>query len=79
MLGCKPVVVLLTPIRLKGDPDDHLIDAGRYQGLVGRLTYLSLTRPDIAYTIGVVSQFIHALTVAHMERVPTKRDTLFFS
>ncbi|XP_021985998.1 secreted RxLR effector protein 161-like [Helianthus annuus] len=46
-----------------------LADKERYQRLVGKLIYLSLslTRPDIAYAVGVVSQFMHQPQVAHME------------
>ncbi|XP_042035399.1 secreted RxLR effector protein 161-like [Salvia splendens] len=39
----------------------------RYQHLVEKLIYLSHTRPDIAYAVGVVSQFMHAPQVAHWE------------
>ena len=35
-------------------------DRGRYQRLIEKLIYLSHTRPEIAYAIGVVSQFMHA-------------------
>ena len=31
----------------------------RYQRLVGKLIYLTHTRPDISYAISVVSQFLH--------------------
>ncbi|KAL9992694.1 putative RNA-directed DNA polymerase [Helianthus debilis subsp. tardiflorus] len=44
-----------------------LADKERYQRLMGKLIYLSHTRPDIAYAIGVVSQFMHQPQVAHME------------
>lgn len=70
MVGCKPC---LTPIeanhKLKEDDSERLIDAGRYQRLVGRLIYLSLTRPDITYAVGVISQFMHAPTQNHLEAV----------
>ena len=39
----------------------------RYQPLVGKLIYLSHTRPDVAYAVGVVSQFMHAPQAAHWE------------
>ena len=45
----------------------QLADQGHYQRLVGKLIYLSHTRPDIAYAVGVVSQFIHQPQVDHME------------
>lgn len=55
MLGCKPAD---TPIehnlKLGEDSDGTPVDKGRYQRLVGKLIYLSHTRPDI----GVVSQFM---------------------
>ncbi|CAL9001282.1 unnamed protein product [Prunus brigantina] len=37
--------------------------------LVGRLIYLSHTRPDIAYAVSVVSQFMHSPSEIHMEAV----------
>ncbi|CAL8150805.1 unnamed protein product [Prunus armeniaca] len=41
----------------------------RYQRLVGRLIYLSHTRPDIAYVVSVVSQFMHFPSEDHMNAV----------
>ena len=41
----------------------------RYQRLVERLIYLSYTRPDIAYAVTIVSQFIYALSEEHMDVV----------
>lgn len=70
MLGCKPID---TPIdqnhRLGVSDDDALVEKGRYQRLVGRLIYLSHTRPDLAYAVGVVSQFMHSPRESHMEAV----------
>ncbi|XP_070672530.1 uncharacterized mitochondrial protein AtMg00810-like [Malus domestica] len=40
----------------------------RYQRLVGRLIYLSHTRPD-TYAVSVVSQFMHSPSEAHMGMV----------
>ncbi|RVW37569.1 Retrovirus-related Pol polyprotein from transposon RE1 [Vitis vinifera] len=42
---------------------------GRYQRLVGKLIYLSHTRPDIAYAVSVVSQFMHCPSEEHMEAI----------
>ena len=39
----------------------------RYQRQVGKLIYLAHTRPDIAYAVSVVSQFMHDLREVHME------------
>ncbi|CAN6709377.1 unnamed protein product [Malus baccata var. baccata] len=70
MLGCKPVD---TPIVEKHHlgiyPDQEPVDKGRYQRLVGRLIYLAHTRPDIAYAVSVVSQFMHSPSVDHMAAV----------
>ncbi|KAJ0478883.1 putative RNA-directed DNA polymerase [Helianthus annuus] len=45
----------------------ELADRERYQRLVGKLIYLAHTRPDIAYAVGVVSQFMHQPQLEHME------------
>ena len=45
------------------------IDKERYQRLVGKLIYLSHTRPDITYPVNVVSQFMHDPRKLHMDVV----------
>nr|XP_016486528.1 PREDICTED: uncharacterized mitochondrial protein AtMg00810-like [Nicotiana tabacum] len=35
--------------------------------MVGALQYLTLTRPDIAYVVNVVSQFMHAHCTTHLQ------------
>ncbi|XP_019257836.1 PREDICTED: uncharacterized protein LOC109236063 [Nicotiana attenuata] len=47
--------------------DRELEDKGGYQRLVGRLLYLTLKRPDIAFVVLVLSQYMHAPKVSHME------------
>lgn len=68
-MGRKPCATTPTEVnhRLKKGDSERLIDSSRYQQLVGHLNYLSLTRLDIAYAVGVISQFMHAPTHAHME------------
>ncbi|RVW25498.1 Retrovirus-related Pol polyprotein from transposon RE1 [Vitis vinifera] len=44
-------------------------DKGRYQRLVGRLMYLAHTRPDLAYALSVVSQYMHNPGEQHMNAV----------
>ena len=44
-------------------------DKGRYQKLVGRLMYLVHTRPDLAYALSIVSQFMHNPGEQHMNAV----------
>ena len=44
-------------------------DKAQYQRLVGRLIYLSYTRPDIAYAVSVVSQFMHSPSEDYMDAV----------
>lgn len=47
--------------------EDDIIDCSLYQKLVEKLIYLSHTRPDIANSIVVVSQFMHSPHESHMK------------
>ena len=60
MLGSKPTNV---PIdfnhKIGMGTKGKKVDKKRYQKLVGKLIYISHTRPGISFSIGVVSQFMH--------------------
>ena len=52
----KPVSTPIDPnLRLREAEKDAIVDKEMYQRLVGRLIYLSHTRPDIAYVVSVIS------------------------
>lgn len=71
MLGCKLVTLPLSLIIVCMQIRVISIDIGHHQRLVGKLIYLTLSRPNTSYVAGVVSQFIHALTTRHIEAVTT--------
>lgn len=70
MLDCKPNnTPMIVNHKLKTVEGAKLADREKYQRLVGKLIYLAHTRPDIAYAVGVVSQFMHEPQTHHMEAV----------
>ncbi|KAJ0603580.1 putative RNA-directed DNA polymerase [Helianthus annuus] len=70
MIDCKPVdTPMMVNQKLYMEENAKLANKGEYQRIVGKLIYLSHTRPDIAYAVGVVSQFMHQPQVTHMEAV----------
>jgi histone deacetylase 1/2 len=44
-------------------------DATRYRSIVGALQYVTLTRPDISFSVNKVCQFLHAPTTLHWTAV----------
>ena len=70
MLGCKPADTPMNSTKKIGTEENSApVEKGRYQRLVGRLIYLSHTRPDIGFSLSVVSQFMNNPTEEHMEAV----------
>jgi hypothetical protein len=70
MLDCKPANTPTIQNQKLGEyPDQTPTDKERYQRLVGKLIYLSHTRPDISYAVSVVSQFMHCPSKNHMDAV----------
>jgi hypothetical protein len=55
-------------LRILADSGES-VDKGRYQRLVGRLIYLSHTRPDIAYAVSIVSRYMHDPRTSHLDAV----------
>jgi len=48
---------------------EPLSDLKKYRRLVGKLNYLTITRLDISFAVGVVSQFLNSPRVAHLNAV----------
>ncbi|GKC10464.1 putative RNA-directed DNA polymerase [Tanacetum coccineum] len=54
MIDCKPAdTLMIVNQKLYMEEKARLVDKGRYQRLVGKLIYLSHTRPNIAHAVGV--------------------------
>jgi len=69
LLHTKPAATPLDS-KLKLDSDGKAIDSpSDYQKLVGKLIYLTITRPDIAFAVSLVSQHMHAPTTQHVDMV----------
>lgn len=54
-------------LRLKADSGDLLRDPHPYQRLLGKLIYLTITRPDIAFSVHILTQFMQNPTTSHMD------------
>jgi Reverse transcriptase (RNA-dependent DNA polymerase) len=69
MLGCRLAVAPIDQkLKLSAEAGEP-VDRERYQRLVGRLIYLSHTRPDISFAVSVVSRYMHDPREGHMDAV----------
>ncbi|KAF5449775.1 hypothetical protein F2P56_030187, partial [Juglans regia] len=67
LLGSRPTSFPMKQnLKLSDTDGDLLPDPGSYRWLVGRLIYLTITRPDIVFAVNNLSQFMHAPRVPHM-------------
>ena len=67
LLGSAPIDTPMERGLKLSDKGDLLKDSGHYRRLVGRLIYLTFSRPDITYSVHVLSRFMHQPCKLHME------------
>ena len=66
MLDCKPIDTPMVPnVKLVPSQGELLRDPGSYRRLVGKLNYLTITRPDISFPVSVVIQFLQSPCDSH--------------
>ena len=67
MLACKPSTVHMeADLKLNAESGSQLPDPETYRRLIGRLLYLTISRPDICYTVHKLSQFVSDPRSGHM-------------
>nr|GEY46798.1 ribonuclease H-like domain-containing protein [Tanacetum cinerariifolium] len=71
LLGAKPMNTSIeqkVSIAFESSSKDPLLDnITEYQKLVGKLIYLTLTRPDISYVVHYLSQYMHAPLLSYLK------------
>ncbi|BBH10363.1 RmlC-like cupins superfamily protein, partial [Prunus dulcis] len=68
LLGARPSPFPMEQtLRLRPDEGKPLKDATKYRQLVGRLIYLTVTRPDIAFSVHILSRFMHQPHQPHLD------------
>ena len=59
MIECNPLSTSMEQIlKLKSKEGNEFEDATRYRHIVGSLIYLTTTRPNISFVVGILSRFM---------------------
>nr|GEX22551.1 ribonuclease H-like domain, reverse transcriptase, RNA-dependent DNA polymerase [Tanacetum cinerariifolium] len=59
--------------------DGNSVDATYYRSLIGSLRYLLHTRPDLSYSVGILSKFMQDPKDHHLKAVKQKQPTVALS
>jgi len=67
MEDCNPVKNPIVPgQKLTKEGAGELVDSTKYKQLIGSLRYLTTTRPDLIYSVNLVSRYMESPTELHM-------------
>ncbi|XP_019155769.1 PREDICTED: uncharacterized protein LOC109152517 [Ipomoea nil] len=65
MVDCKPITTPATVTKPVTPSEELFENPTQYRRIVGALQYLTITRPDLAYVVNRLCQFMHSSTVDH--------------
>ncbi|KAJ0010373.1 hypothetical protein Pint_34048 [Pistacia integerrima] len=65
MVDCKPISTPFLVGSHLTDIGTSYSDATQFRSLAGALQYLTLTRPNLSYSVNFICQYMHAPTVDH--------------
>jgi hypothetical protein len=70
MANCNPTHIPMEPrLKLSKESKSEPVDSTEYKSVVGSLTYLLHTRPDLNFSVGYVSRYLEKPTKEHMMAV----------
>lgn len=68
MINCRPAATPMEQnLKLRANVGKELKNVKTYRTLVGSLIYLTITRPDISFPVGVISQFMQKPRKPHLD------------
>jgi hypothetical protein len=68
MTSCKSISIPLEQnVKLSGDEGDLVQDTTTYIRIVGSLIYMTITRLNLSYGVGVVNQFMQTPQKPHLD------------
>jgi hypothetical protein len=70
MASCKPILIPLKQnVKLNAYEGDLVEDTTMYRRIMGSLIYMTITRPNLNYVVGVVNQFMQTPQKPHLDAV----------
>ena len=69
MCDSKPLPTPLALGSISLQDGTPLKDATKYRSIIGALQYCTITRPDIAFAVNKLCQFMHSPTDGHLQAV----------
>lgn len=70
MADCNEAKYPMEPkLSLTKNEDEATVDATKFRSLIGSLRYLIHTRPDLSYSVGVVSRYMESPRESHLKAV----------